>query len=326
MTDEAGTRWAATSFARNVRNRAVGRLKKKFSDAEVRQLRSLQRVYASESGPEVLLFGDSAMFWTLLSDRDHRHLVNMLRDELGGQVSFEALVGPGYNPRMVLAFLEALGGCRARPKVVLVPASVLMASTLWLSHPRMSYEVEAVELRRLTADGARSTRRIRRTADGSLEEFDRLPTPSLYGARRTAGELRLIINSTPETKWQTAVRTRHMLDAYNAEQLTPESLGVRLVGQMGAALGELDLPSVAYIAPVNHELLKITLGEIALERLRDNAAVVESAFLQTANSRGRVVNAAFDSPAVEFSDPVHLGDAGRARLARRLAETMRPLM
>src|SRR3954454_22479857 len=98
----------ATAVARDLTFRVRRRMVKKFSDVELRQLRSLQSDYAGESGPEILLFGDSAMFWTLSTDEDRRHMVDMIRAELDGEVRIEALVGPGYNPRIVMAYLSAL--------------------------------------------------------------------------------------------------------------------------------------------------------------------------------------------------------------------------
>ena len=57
---------------------------RRFSDVELRQLKSLELAYRGSSGPDVLVFGDSAMFWTTHRDSDRRHLVQMVRDELGG--------------------------------------------------------------------------------------------------------------------------------------------------------------------------------------------------------------------------------------------------
>lgn len=324
MTDRPGRLRLARARARSLAYRAQRRAVKKFSDVELRQLRSLQRAYSGETGPDLLVFGDSAMFWTLASDTDSRHMVEMIRDQLGGDVTFEALVGPGYNPRIVTAFLSALPGLASRPKVVLVPASVLMASTIWLQHPRLSYDLVGQQIRKAVHDP--KMRKVDRPDPNDFEDFDRLPAPSLYGARRTVGELRMIVSAKPETKWQQAVRTRHLMDYYNAERLEPDSVGVTLVGEMAAALAELGLPSVAYIAPINHQILKTTLGEGAVEHMKRNAEIVETAYLKSAAGLGTVVNATMDNPTTDFSDPVHLNDRGRHVLAKRIADAVRPIL
>ena len=149
------------------------KLTRRYSDVHLRQLRSLERAYSRADGPQLLVFGDSAMFWTTPTDQDHRHLIEMVRDELGG-VKVEALVGPGYHARIVMAFLSALETLRSLPKVIIVPISTLMAQTIWLSHPELGYEAVAAELRGVIASGDRPQRLSkahptrRRSSSGSV--------------------------------------------------------------------------------------------------------------------------------------------------------------
>ncbi len=301
---------------------------KRFSDVQLRQLRSLEHSYAGPDRRDLLVFGDSAMFWTTPTDDDHRHLVEMIRDELGPDATLEALVGPGYNARVVMAFLSALAHCRLRPQVVIVPASILMAQTIWLSHPEVGYEQMSAELRSIVgANGGRRPRRlVQHDTDEAVAAWERQPAPSLFGARRTVGELRLITNAAPATRWQKVVRVRHLMDFYNAERLEPDSIGVRIVAEMGAMLRELGVPSVAYIPPINHEVVVSTLGPGARAHVQRNAELIESAFCGSCGELGTVVNAIFDSPANEYIDPVHLSPAGRMRFAARLADAARPYM
>ena len=71
----------------------------------------------------------------------------MLEDDLG--VAVHSIVGPGYNARLSMAYLDAPPGAPARPKVVVTPTSLMMAAASWLEHPRLSYEIEAAALRDL---------------------------------------------------------------------------------------------------------------------------------------------------------------------------------
>jgi hypothetical protein len=316
-----------TALVKDTAFRLERKWAKRFSDVQLRQLRSLEHAYDSASGPDLLVFGDSAMFWTTPSDADHRHLVEMIRDELGPRTTFEALVGPGYNARIVMAFLTALPDRRSQPKVVVVPASVMMSQTHWLAHPEVGYEAMSAELRAIVAGNGRRPRRlVQHDTEEAVADWERRPAPSLFGARRTVGELRLITNAVPATRWQKVVRIRHLMDFYNAERFEPDSVGVRIIAEMAAMLGGLELPAIAYIPPINYEILVSTLGTGAREHAQRNAELLEAAFRSECGELGTVINGIFDSPADEYIDPVHLSPVGRARFAAQIADAARPFL
>lgn len=311
--------------ARDIGFRINRRLTKRFSDVELSQLKSLRSAYADKDAPELLIFGDSNMLWTNWGEADRRQLVHIIRDELGG-VRYEALVGGGYNPRIIMAFLGALQECPGRPRVVVVPTSILMATSMWLNHPQLGYEFRAPALIRVIEQGDQKPRRLPLPDDAAWETYDRIPAASLIGPPRTCGELRLITMATPSSRWQHLVRVRHMLDYYNAERLEADSPGVLLVGQMGAMLKEMGLPSVAHLSPVNHEMAVKLMGPKVHEHIAHNAAVVEKAYQDAVGDMGIVVNAAFESPSSEFSDPAHVNQAGRRRLGAAIADAVRPFL
>lgn len=301
----------------------------KRTDIEIRQLRALQAAYSgAKDGPEVLLIGDSAMLWVGITESETRTLAQMIKDCLPDSVSVHAMAGPGYNPRIINVFLEALAQCSSRPKIVVLPASLLMATRGWSTHPTFSYIRETPELRRILHDDDRRARRLPRATHEDWEEWDRQPLPSLFGARRTMGEARLITQSPleppkwapPVTRFQRALRTRHMLDVYNAERLTADSPGVTLLADMGAAARTLGVPTVAYISPVDREVLVTVFKEPVLAHLEANAEVMSGAYLDAAGPGHRVVNALLASSATDFGDPVHLNGAGRMHLARLIAD------
>lgn len=297
------------------------------SDVELRRLRTLRRSYAKDTGPEILLFGDSAMIWKTPLDPKGSTLVDMIRNELGGDVEIVTLAGPGYNPRIVSAFLTALDGCRSRPAVIVAPTSVLMATTLWSESPAHGYHHESKSLRWIIArDGKPPLKGIERAPGEEYEAYDRRPAPSLFGARRTVGEIRLILNSVPTTRWATAVRMRHVMDYYFAERLEPDSPGVGLVKDLGAQVARLKIPTVAYVAPASPQILRTTLGEGSLEHVERNVRIIESAFLEASDGYGHVVNAIFECPSEEFIDPAHLTYQGRERLSRHMAAAIGPLL
>ena len=114
------------------------------------------------------------------------------------------------------------------------------------------------------------------------------------------------------------------MDYYNAERLEAETPGVKLIAELAATITDLGLASVAYIAPVNHEMLKTTLGDAAVSHLVRNAEVIETAYLPGLGGRGPIANAVCLSPSKEFVDPVHLTYAGQERLARHIADLSPP--
>lgn len=314
--------WRGAVYGTRRRAALAKRAVLRTPDAPLLQLRSIRASYAGSRGPEVLVFGDSAMFWTAPMDAD-KSLVDLLREQLGPDPALEVLVGPGYNPRIITALLSGLPATGARPAVVVVPTSVLMASTTWLAHPEYGYVEQSRQVRAAVA-AARLPRRLAPITADQEEAYDRLRAPSLLGLDRPVAELRLFIESVPTTRWQQVVRLRHLLDHYNGERLEPDSPGVRLVGDLARELHERGLPAVAYISPVNHEVIGPALGAAAVEHVHRNARLVEQAFLTAGGPRASVVNAVADSPASDYSDPLHLNGAGRQRLATRLAAAIRP--
>jgi hypothetical protein len=306
------------------------RLVKRFSDFELHQLQSMEGAYAGASGPDLLVFGDSMMFWTTPQDGERRRLVDMIRDgvqeDLGRRVSYEALLGPGYNPRIVLPYLTALARCRSRPGVVIVPMSVLMCTSTWLAHPSYGYEQIAAELRAVVEGNGKRPQRLKRPGYEARLALDKLPAPSLIGAMRTCGELRLISSAQPTSSWQEFVKMRDMMDYYNAERLEPDSPGVLMAAEVAAMLARMEIPSVAYIIPVHRDLLRETIGDAALDHMARNAEVLKDAYLGASGGLATVVNSVFDCPGEEFFDPLHLLDAGRRRFAAQIATAVGPLL
>jgi hypothetical protein len=302
------------------------RLARRYSDVELRQLKAMERAYAGPKGPELLMFGESNMVWTVRDEADRRHLAEMIRDELGGNIKLQGMVGPGYNPRIITAMLSAMPKCASQPKVVIVPMSILMATTHWLAHPVLGYERTGNEMRELIAKSGSRPKRLAKPSDQDWETYDHLPAPSLIGARRTVGELRLITAATPQTRWQQAVRLRHLMDSYNAERLESDSLGVGLVANMATTIRDQGLRSVAYIPPINLDVGDKVLGPSAREHIVRNAELLATAYAEAAAESGTVVNAVAQCPVSEFADPLHLAEAGRRRLAALIAEAIRPLL
>lgn len=339
VPDSASSVARAAAYVRDMAFRVERRITKRYSDVELRQLRALQRVYGSSDPPEVLIFGDSNMFWTVPGEADRRHMAQIIRDELGANTRVHAVVGGGYNARIVIPFLSAVARCAYKPKIVIVPTSTVMATNTWLAHPILGYEQVATHLQKVIDDGNTKLRRLDRPLDyggknmhssmppdPAWDAYDRLPVPSLMGIKRTVGEARLMVNAMPQTRWQKLVRFRHMLDYHQAERLEPDTPGVLLVAQMGSMIRAMGAASVAYISPINYELAAKLLGPTVPDHIAHNVEVVRAAYQAAVEETGVVVNAAFQADADSFSDVAHVKAEGRRRLATSIAEAARPLL
>jgi hypothetical protein len=299
------------------------RLAKRFNHVELRQLRILQRAFDSGSGPDVLVFGDSMMFWTAPDDQDHTLVADMIAEELGPDVRVCSIVGPGYNPRIVMAFLAALGASRSRPRVVVVPVSTVFASLCWLAHPVFGYEEVAAAIRRAVSTGSSWRLRVDPPDQARWDQYDAMPAPSLAGDQRTIGELRMVAETRPTSGWQRTFRLRLLTEYYFAERVDPQGPGIELVGELGKALLDLDLASVGYIAPLNHEAGSRLLGTDTTEHLRSNGEIVARAFGDAVGSAGVAFDAVVALGEDAFFDPAHLRAPGRRHMAKMIADAAR---
>lgn len=271
------------------------------------------------------MIGDSSLYWTGPGDSSRSHLSDMIQAELEGVRCLPMSAG-GYNGRIIKAYLAALERCRSRPRAVLVPTSVQMATTVWLAHPEFGYETHAEQLTALIESGARLPRKLEPPSIEQWDAYHRMPAPSRTGAQWNVGEVQMVAGTRGATPAQKADRLRHNMDLHWAERLEPDSPGVRLVAELGSTLRSMGLPSLAYIQPVNHELVGDMLGAGLGEHMERNASLVEAAFREGIGDLGTVVNSITDSPPDEFFDPVHLNYEGRRRFAERIAASLRPML
>jgi hypothetical protein len=309
--------------ARRLAARIDRRVGQQFADVEARQLSALRRAYDGDHPPEILIFGDSVMYWTSANDADPRRVCDMIRDRLGRRTL--VLYGPGYHARIILAFLAALERCRHRPKLVVVPNSVMMLLHGWFEHPEFNYVTESRSIMKAVVDGG-PLKRVERTPVDVADAYDRTIAPSFIGAERTYGELRMIIEAKAQTPWQKQYKLGARMDFYHAEELKPDSPGVVKVRELGSRLRELSLPTVGYIPQVQRDALRQVAGEDGPEHARRNAELVEGTFREAIGDLGVVANAVLESPGTDFIDPIHTGPRGRALLTERIAQAAETLL
>ena len=307
----------------------AGRLERaaanRFGDPELNHLRAIQRAYRGDRGPDILIFGDSTMFWTAPGERDRRQIPELIATELGRRTTTISIVGAGYNPRILNAYLGALARCRSRPKAVVVPTSTVMAQATWLEHPRFSYVHAATAVNDAVHRGPGPGIRVNSPGADEWERYDALPAHSLIGDTRTLGELRMIAAMRPTSPWQAEFRTRQLCEYYMAERLSPDSPGVALVAELSRMLATLDVPSVAYQSPLNFQAADRLLGTCVRPLLVKDGEMVTHAFHSGLRESRTMVDAVADHPEDEFFDPAHLTHKGRQRLAIRIAGALRSL-
>ena len=308
----------------------AGRLERaaanRFGDPELGNLRAIQRAYRGNRGPDILVFGDSTMFWTAPGEPNRRPIPELMATELGRNTTMMSILGAGYNPRILNAYLGALARCRSSPRAVVVPTSTVMAQATWLEHPKFSY----VHAARAVNDAARLGQgfgtRVSSPGPDEWARYDAMPAHSLVGQTLTLGELRRIAAMRPTSRWQAEFRTRQLCEYYMAERLSPLSPGVILVAELSRILGALGLPSVGYISPLNFEAADRLLGTSVKPMLARDGEVVTNAFHRGLGERGIMIDAVVDHPESEFFDPAHLTHGGRYRLAIRIAGALRSLL
>ncbi len=304
----------------HARFRARRRAIKQWGDLELSQLAMVERAYRGPHGPEVLLIGDSTMYWIGRDEPDNRQLAEVIQDGIGRRGKCLTVVGPGYHAGISLAYLSALERSRSRPRVVVVSVTPMMARSNWINHPEYPYVELARAMREAIGMNGNRPKRLERPGLDFADAYDRLAAPSFFDAGLTRGELRMLINAKAETQAQKLARLRHRVDYYYAENLTPESPGVRAIVEQGEMLRDLGVASVGYVSPVNHEAVVKTIGEFVCDQEKRCTEVCIAAFLGALGDRGRVADLSFSFPSRDFVDPLHPGYRARQAIGGKIAE------
>src|SRR5581483_4917714 len=122
----------------------------------------------------------------------------------------------------------------------------------WHDHPTFNYVFESKSILDAVS-GDRPLKRVERTPIDVADAYDRTVAPSFTGETRTFGELRMIIEAKAETPWQKKYKLGARVDYYHAEELKPDSPGIVHLRELGEHLRRLELPTVAYVSPVNRD-------------------------------------------------------------------------
>lgn len=160
----------------------VHALRARWDDPEFRQARLLLGRVRS-APPAVLHFGASESIFISPEDEDLRALPGMIRQALPDPAAYHPVVGAGYPPRLVEAYLRLVAPLLREPPLVLVSIPVRIGLSQWYDHPRYGYWRSLQRVRRLTARRPTPLVRARpvRIPAEDLAAYDAVPLPSFLG-------------------------------------------------------------------------------------------------------------------------------------------------
>jgi hypothetical protein len=305
----------------NLAYRMQRRIAKEFWDVDLWQLRRMQRAYRTPGGPEVLVLGDSHMFWTGYYEADRRRLGTLIREELGPGTRVLIVEGPCYWPNMTILLLEALLGLPHRPRVLLFSINSYMNTPHWLEHPQYSY-APVVRTLRENLD-RRWLRKVPRVDQPAAEAYYRKPASSFGDAHLTLGELEMLVHGKAHSSAQRAARRRHRIDFYFSEALAREMAGADRVERIGALVAALDVPTVNFVGPLTHDAVREEYGDAAYQAVVRQVEDVVALYSGKAGARARVLDFSRAFATERFVDPLHVNASCRIMMARALGREIR---
>jgi hypothetical protein len=129
----------------------VRTLRARYDDPEFRQARLLLKRVRAAPPLTTVHFGASESIFISPEDEDMRALPGLIRHGLPDPAGYHPVVGAGYPPRLVEAYLRLVEPLVSAPPLVLVSIPVRIGLSQWYEHPRYGYWRSLERVRRLTA-------------------------------------------------------------------------------------------------------------------------------------------------------------------------------
>lgn len=298
-------------------------------DPQVRQLRATARLLR-RGDIDVLFIADSSATFYAPTDVDQARLPQMLQRELGGDLKVHLLAGAGYHPAVHAELVRILGTLEQRPKVVVQSTAIRTAGGARhiVDHPEYGYQRSLERLRRI-----RSARHLGSAWDPGLrrgaEDFDAfhaIEVDTRWKQARTIGEFRGKLVGRRGSE-EVLERQQMLFDYFHGDTYLPDDPGPQAFRLLAQRLREYGVPVVQYWPPIPVEMgEKYFPGEFEAHT-RANWERLQPVWEAELGELNHLAADPFGTPPEEFIDRYdgteHWNEAGRARLAKLLAQSIR---
>jgi hypothetical protein len=276
--------------------------------------------------PDVLYFGESTSSFVGPHDEDRRRLKTMVRDRLGGEVSFHSVDGASFSADIFDAYLRLLSANNRRPLVV-VPLWIRGRFPPWIHHPVHGHQRAIQRIREV--DPSQSWHRVhagfKAPTQTDFDEFHRVPYSTLLG-QGTVGDYVSGIAEYGRTGNHEA-RVRMLYAYHQGGLLEADGAEMEAVTRMGRTIQHLECEAIAYQTP--SPVMKGTelLGEAMSIRTSESFRVLNQAYRAGAGEDAEIIAAGESFATDEFIDPndasEHLNEVGRLRLAQMIVTAVK---
>jgi len=291
-----------------------------------------------ESGPSILLFGDSTTLLVSNSDLDRRPLLELVSEQIGSSAIL-VIAHIAYHAAAQDALLRALATMPRRPDVVVLPVNLRQFSPQWLDNPNFQFEglIEAcnsyIQDRttvRPVPPFTRGALTTRADDPAAWEQF--LATPVDYNGRpeRTVGDFVAAIEDRHDDVEGRRDRLAMVFAFHFLFKLDKSSVRWRALSSAIRTATSRGCDVVALLTPVNHEAAGELLGPVAVKAIDSTVSEILRSCNDAATGQpGRLhlLDLSRSLAAEEFfhpEDPTeHFNERGRQAVATAIATEVR---
>jgi hypothetical protein len=241
-----------------------------------------------------------------------------------------------FRPDVYLSLCRVLAITRSRPRLLILPVNLRCFSPQWDRNPEFDFAREIAAIETFRRHPEHGVPRLTPTKDlprsyWKWREFRRTPVRYPVPApERVAGFLEAIASRPADARTAEA-RWRQIFVFHYLHPVAEEHRQLRFLEETLRQLGELRVPVLAYLTPVNHEAGVRLLGDAFVSQVSATVATVLRRMADVAAAVGALPGAPRPTVAdwgfllgedcfFHRNEPTeHLNERGRRRLADALA-------
>lgn len=298
-------------------------VRNRLDNLEVRRARKMMR-QLRESHTDVLAIGDSMWAFTAPYDVDQRHLAGMLADGMGSDVSTYGVVGAGYNPNLIDAYLGLVQRGGFHP-LVIVPLTVRLVTMAWGEHPNYTYRGAVAALNKMPGDIplSRIRKAVKPASAADFEAYDRLVITA-FGETAPVGDFRRRLKRPEQFGLDREGREGLLYAFHHGEVVSHDAPHLEGVRRLGRRLADMGVRVVAYETAVPVERGEELHGPVFRTQTLSNQESVRTAFQAGFGGPVEILRTGTIFPSAEFIDPEdgseHLNAEGRLRLSELIVD------